>query len=398
MIMKNSSLFFIRFLPTRWLLLCHFLISILLIFSFSYGKTLATSTHKGHDKKLPQKTIASEASQQQPKIKLVAINPEIVSENGNKPFKRLQIRIVGSSTVYPFSDLVKMKFSQKTSYIEPYVASTGTTVGIQEFCRGIGKFTPDILNASRALHPQELQLCHKNNVMNISEVTIGYDGLVVACSNKNRDLLDLTVRELFLAITEKIYDEKQDKMVFNPYKKWRDINPRLPNIDINFKIPGKDHGTRDAFEALIMEQGGKRIPYLAKMADRAPAQFTSIVTAIRKDGVVTEISNYEAADDSYLLFEELQNNPDIITVVSMNLINQNARTVRPVLVDSVEPTKETIQNHTYSLSRKLYMYVKDQNRETTQGIQAFLDEFSSPDATSMEDGYLSKAGLTPLLK
>lgn len=72
---------------------------------------------------------------------------------------RDQIKIVGSSTVYPFSSSVAEEFGATTSYPTPVVESTGTGGGLKLFCAGADINTPDIANASRKIKASELKMC-----------------------------------------------------------------------------------------------------------------------------------------------------------------------------------------------------------------------------------------------
>ena len=93
---------------------------------------------------------------------------------------RDQISIVGSSTVFPFSTTVADKFGKKTKFKTPKVISTGSGGGMKLFCKGNGIDTPDITNASRRMKKKEWQKCQANGVKKITEVVIGYDGIVLA--------------------------------------------------------------------------------------------------------------------------------------------------------------------------------------------------------------------------
>jgi phosphate transport system substrate-binding protein len=64
---------------------------------------------------------------------------------------RDQIRIVGSSTVFPFSTAVAEQFGKTGKFKTPVVESTGTGGGFKLFCAGAGEDSPDISNASRAI-------------------------------------------------------------------------------------------------------------------------------------------------------------------------------------------------------------------------------------------------------
>ncbi len=51
---------------------------------------------------------------------------------------REQIKIVGSSTVYPFSSYVAEELGATTSFPTPVVESTGSGGGMKLFCAGNG--------------------------------------------------------------------------------------------------------------------------------------------------------------------------------------------------------------------------------------------------------------------
>ena len=105
------------------------------------------------------------------------------------------VSIVGSSTVYPFATVVAERFGRNTSFPTPKIESTGSGGGLKLFCQGVGTQHPDITNASRRMKQSEFELCKSNGVKDITEVQIGYDGLVVANSVKGPDLQNLERRQ-----------------------------------------------------------------------------------------------------------------------------------------------------------------------------------------------------------
>ncbi len=100
---------------------------------------------------------------------------------------RDQIRIVGSSTVFPFSTAVAEQFGKTTKFKTPVVESTGSGGGMKLFCSGIGVEHPDITNASRRIKSSEFETCTKNGIK-ITEVKIGFDGIVLANAKDGPDL------------------------------------------------------------------------------------------------------------------------------------------------------------------------------------------------------------------
>src|SRR5690606_36270355 len=92
---------------------------------------------------------------------------------------RDQIRIVGSSTVFPYTQAVSEQFAAATGSPAPVVESTGTGGGMKIFCGGVGPVHPDITGASRAMKASEHELCVQNGVDSVTEVLIGFDGLSI---------------------------------------------------------------------------------------------------------------------------------------------------------------------------------------------------------------------------
>ena len=88
---------------------------------------------------------------------------------------RDQVKIVGSSTVYPFSSSVAEELGKGGKYPTPVVESTGTGGGMKLFCAGADINTPDIANASRKMKDKEFQTCQENGVTDITEAIIGFD-------------------------------------------------------------------------------------------------------------------------------------------------------------------------------------------------------------------------------
>ena len=112
---------------------------------------------------------------------------------------RDQIRIVGSSTVYPFTTTVAENFGKTSGMKTPVVESTGTGGGMKLFCSGAGEDTPDMTNASRRIKKSEFEECAKNGVTEIVEIKVGFDGLSIAAS-KDAAPMKLTKEQIFLAL------------------------------------------------------------------------------------------------------------------------------------------------------------------------------------------------------
>ena len=114
---------------------------------------------------------------------------------------RDQIRIVGSSTVYPFATAVAEQFGTKYDFPTPVVESTGSGGGIKLFCAGVGEGHPDITNSSRRIKATEVETCGQNGIEEITEVQIGYDGIVLA-NSKDSEQMTVTIAQIWQALRQ----------------------------------------------------------------------------------------------------------------------------------------------------------------------------------------------------
>jgi phosphate transport system substrate-binding protein len=297
---------------------------------------------------------------------------------------RDEIRIVGSSTVFPFSTAVAEQFGQTSGFATPVVESTGTGGGFKLFCAGVGVDHPDISNASRAIKDSEIETCAANGVTDITEVKIGYDGIVIA-NSKATDQYSLTIEQIWLALAK---DVPQDgALVPNPYQNWSDIDGSLPDTKIEVLGPPPTSGTRDAFVELVMDKGCEafaEIEALEGDAKKAACQ------TIREDGAFVE-----AGENDNLIVQKLEANPAALGIFGFSFLDQNADKIQGSMVDGVEPTFEAIADGSYPVSRSLFFYVKNAHADVIPGIREFVAEFVS-DRASGEDGYLADKGLIPL--
>lgn len=300
------------------------------------------------------------------------------------------ITIVGSSTVYPFSTVVAEQFGKSSKFKAPKVESTGTGGGFKLFCGGVGVKHPDISNASRRIKVSEFEMCQKNGVKDIVEVKIGYDGIVIAHSAQAAPI-ELTLKEMFLALAKEIPDPKdENKTVVNPYKTWDQINPKLPATKIEVLGPPPTSGTRDAFVELGMEGGCKSFAWIKDLKDKDEKAYKAICHSIREDGAYVE-----AGENDNLIVQKLQANPKALGIFGFSFLDQNSDKVSGIKVEGVVPEFEAIASGQYPISRPLYFYVKKAHVDVIPGIAEFLDEFSSEKAWGTE-GYLIDKGLIPM--
>lgn len=302
---------------------------------------------------------------------------------------RDQIRMVGSSTVYPFATTVSEQFGKSTKFKTPVIESTGTGGGFKLFCAGVGLEHPDITNASRAIKGSEVETCAKNGVTEVTEVKIGYDGIVLA-NAKAAAQMGITRRQIFLALAKEVPTGKAGELIANPYKNWSDVDKALPAVKIEVLGPPPTSGTRDAFAELALEAGCETEAWIKDLKKSDEKKFKAICHGIREDGAYIE-----AGENDVLIVKKLEANRNAFGVFGYSFLDQNADKIQGSKIDGVAPTFETISNSSYPVSRPLFFYVKKAHAQTIPGIKEYLAEFTSDKAMSPE-GYLSDKGLIPL--
>ena len=299
---------------------------------------------------------------------------------------RDQIRIVGSSTVFPFSTAVAEQFGKTTDFKTPVVESTGSGGGMKLFCSGVGVEHPDITNASRRIKSSEFEKCTKAGVT-VIEVKIGFDGIVLANAKGGPDIT-LTKQQVFQALAKDV--PMDGKMVANPYKKWSDIDASLPDTNIEVLGPPPTSGTRDAFVELAMEGGAKTFDDLKALRKSDKKAFKAVAHSLREDGHFIE-----AGENDNLIVQKLEANPNAVGIFGFSFLDQNADKIKGASVGGVEPTFENIAAGDYGISRSLYVYVKKEHVGVVPGISDFVGEFTSDKAWG-DEGYLVDKGLIPL--
>jgi len=357
-----------------------------------------------------------------PLIGAIAIAAAVGGASSAQAAGRDSISIVGSSTVYPFATVVAERFGRGTKFKAPRIESTGTGGGMKLFCSGVGANTPDITNASRRIKKSEYDGCVSNGVAEIVEVLVGYDGIVLANSRKAPNL-DLSLKDIYLALAKDI-PGADGKLIPNPNKTWKDVNPTLPANKIEVLGPPPTSGTRDAFAELAMTGGARSIASLntlfelpadkpedikAAMAalgipmgvydalrekngkdPKGEEVFVTVAYAIREDGAYIE-----AGENDNLIVQKLEANANAMGVFGYAFLEENADQVQGSIVDGVLPDFDTITGGQYHISRPLYFYIKKAHVGKIPGIQEFAIEFTSNKAMG-EDGYLSEKGLITL--
>lgn len=306
---------------------------------------------------------------------------------GASAHARDEIRIVGSSTVYPFTTAVAEQFAKKNpKFKAPIVESTGTGGGLQIFCGGVGDKFPDITNASRRIKKSEVELCAKNGAGPIVEIQVGLDGIALAQS-KTAKPISVSRKDVFLALAETLPNGKK-----NTAKTWKDVNPALPASKIEVIGPPPTSGTRDVFDELVVEAGCLQAePKMADLKKSDEKAFKRRCGKLREDGPYIE-----AGENDNLIVQKLIANPIALGVFGYSYLEENLDKIKDVPLDGIAATYPNISSFKYPAARPLYIYVKA--RQATQktqlgtSLRAYLAEYAK-ESTWGPKGYLAKRGL-----
>ena len=303
------------------------------------------------------------------------------------------ISIAGSSTVLPFATIVAEQLGNNPSFKTPVVESGGSSVGKKGVCEGIGTEFIDIGNASSRMKSGELEYCDANGV-DLSEIKVGYDGIVVANSKEGTQLV-ISKADLGMALTAMVPACADGstvvdctEMVPNPFKKWSDINPAYPDVEIRVYGPPTTSGTRASYAEMVNEKGYCKKDDMAKAALKAAGAKAKVCRAMRTDGAYVE-----AGEQDNLIVQKLQEDPSAYGIFGFSYLDQNSDTLQGAVIDGTNPTFDEIAEGSYSVSRALYFYVKHAHVGVVPGISEYMNEWVKHWG---EDGALSDAGMIPM--
>ena len=300
--------------------------------------------------------------------------------NGSANKAGAQLKIVGSSTVYPFTTAVSEEFQRANPGSSAIVESTGTGAGIKLFCGGVGDQFPDAVNASRPIKASEYADCAKNGAKNVIEFPIGIDGLTLIQA-KGQPALTLTTTDIYKALAANPFGKP------NTAKTWKDVNPSLPATKIRVLGPPPTSGTRDSLADLILAKGCESDPAMKELKKTDEKKHKDICTKVREDGAYVE-----AGENDNLLVQKVSADPGSLGVLGFSFLEENADKVAAVSLGGVQPTETTISDLSYPGSRKLYLYFKGEHMAAKPGIKQFIAAYAK---LIGKGGLLEKRGLVP---
>jgi len=271
-----------------------------------------------------------------------------------QPAKNLSgnIKVDGSSTVYPITEAVAEEFKKASGKVNVTVGISGTGGGFKKFSAG----ELDVADASRPIKKDEHDKCAEKGIDYI-EIPVAFDGLSFVVNPKNTWVDKLTVDEL-----KKIYilsktGEKDGKATYpekSSVMSWKDIRSTFPDKPIKFFSPGTDSGTFDYFKEVLAGKDG----------------------AVRADMSVSE--------DDNVLVKGVEGDEGAIGFFGFAYYVENKAKLKVVPIDggkgAITPNHDTITDGTYApFSRPLFIYVnkKSADRSEVAGfINFYIDNAS----------------------
>lgn len=291
-----------------------------------------------------------------------------------------RLKVVGSSTVYPFTTAVAEDFQRANPGVSVIVESTGTGAGMKLFCAGVGENTPDLTNASRRIKSSELENCKKNGVNEVIEFPVGIDGLTVIQS-ASAPPMKLTLRDLYAALAATPFGRPQTA------KTWKDVNQALPATPIRVLGPPPTSGTRDSLNELFLQKGCESDPAMEALKKSDPDKHGEVCTKIREDGAFVE-----AGENDNLLVQKVSADPNALGVLGYSFLEENSDKVRAVAVNGKTPDGSSITDLSYPGARKIYVYAKGEHIKVKPAIRDFLVLYAR---MTGKGGPLESRGLVP---
>jgi phosphate transport system substrate-binding protein len=288
-------------------------------------------------------------------------SPSSSSGVGNGGPNHGPVKVSGSSTVLPISQLVAEQFSQNHPDVQISVDGPGTTDGFVLFCKG----ETAVNDASRQIEPEEVKACQKGGVQYV-ELAIAYDGMTVMTNPANKAVNCLSKADLYALIGPES----------RGFSNWSDADPldrelggdgNFPSAPLDLIGPGQESGTWGSFVDLVVKD----------IADQRKAPDD----ATRPD--------YQSSANDNVIIQGIEGSQSSLGWVGFAYAEENAQNVKILGVspddnksgegnpDCVMPTRSTIEDQSYPLSRTLYIYVNKAMAQSDSAVKSFVDYYMS---------------------
>lgn len=195
-------------------------------------------------------------------------------------------------------------------------------------------------------------------------------------------------KDFFLAIAKDVPDPKDStKLIPNPYKTWKNINPELPDSKIQVSAPESGIGLYQTYINSLVMVGCRQVESLKALETSDPKAFDTVCKNFRKDGAYTEFTKSPEA------LQELKANGDVLGVISLTMALKNNLT--PLVLDGMEPNVVKVSRNEYELTFSMQVFLKRSHIGVIPGLKEYLTELTSEEATGLI-GYFYDMGVIPL--
>jgi phosphate transport system substrate-binding protein len=298
-----------------------------------------------------------------------------------------QIFILSSPATLPFTKAVAMRATRAAGGPPPVVEMADSTVALRYLCGIAETERPHAVSVARRMRRSELDACARNGVAQVVEVPVGLD-LVVFAQSRAAPPLRLTLAQLYLGLALQFPDQ-YGEIAPNPHLKWSEIDPALPDTQIDVRVLQKFSDTREALQETLLSKGAQAVPRFARLWPRnRPPPRTVWEMRTEEPLVVTHMSEEVIA-------RELIAHPAAVGVFSYRFLEANKSRLRGVPLNGAEPTPENAYAGKYPATRALYLYLRSSGIGTVPGLSRLGTEFVSGEALG-PGGYLLALGFVPL--
>ena len=310
-----------------------FTMAAMLVFTAACG-----NTNEGSANKAPNNATTNNATAGTPTTEPVADSEVKLSG---------EIKIDGSSTVFPITEAVAEEFNVVHGDVRVPVGVSGTGGGMEQFIAG----EIAIVDASRPMKDKEAEAAKTAGIEH-TQVTVAYDGLSVVISKDNDFIDHLTIEEL-----TKIFSVEGNAT------NWSDIRAEWPAKPIVIYSPGADSGTYDYFAEVALKD-----------------------VTMKTDGVTF-------SEDDNTLVTGVAGTPNGIGYFGFAYYEANKDSLKVVPIDGgngpVTPSFDTIKDSSYSpLSRELHIYVNNAEMARPEVAEFMKFYVQNAGELSAEVGYV----------
>jgi phosphate transport system substrate-binding protein len=267
------------------------------------------------------------------------------------------ITISGSSTVQPITSLVAELFNEDVSSdVSITVDGPGTGDGFVLFCDG----ETDIQDASRTIEDEEKTACDQNGIEYV-ELAVAFDGITVMTNPANADVTCLDQGDLY-ALFGPESDGIDTWNGADTLAKQVGGKGGLPDAPLEITAPGTESGTYDAFIEL------------------AGIEDTALSQGVPEDKAATLRTDYHSSPDDNAIITAMEGSDTPLGFVGFAFAENAGDQVKILEVDEgsgcIAPSRDTIADQSYPLSRTLYIYV-NKAKLSDPAIKAFVDYYLS---------------------